>query len=86
MYRLVEVFRGAEQAGIRVPDAFSCTGFDEIVPGRIALYAFTAMVQLEIEIGQVEGEAIGRTLAAHTACSVSMTCVFRLRNTTGVPH
>ncbi len=76
------VIRAAEEAGLRVPEDVSVTGFDGIVVDGLAPYELTTLVQPAAEKGRAAGLAVAAMLGGETAASISFTCVFREGNTT----
>ena len=76
------VIRAAEEAGLRVPEDVSVTGFDGIVVDGLAPYELTTLVQPAAEKGRAAGQAIAAMLDGGEAASISFTCVFRVGNTT----
>lgn len=76
------VLRAALEAGLRVPDDVSITGFDGIVVDGMAPYELTTMAQPAAEKGRAAGEAVAAMLAGQDAASVTFTCEFRRGNTT----
>jgi DNA-binding LacI/PurR family transcriptional regulator len=76
------VIRAAEEAGLRVPEDVSVTGFDGIVVDGLAPYELTTLVQPAVEKGRAAGQAIAAMLDGGEAASISFTCVFRVGNTT----
>lgn len=76
------VIRAAEEAGLRVPDDLSVTGFDGIVVDGLAPYELTTLVQPAVEKGRAAGLAVAAMLAGEEAASLRFTCVFRIGNTT----
>ncbi|WP_248146397.1 LacI family DNA-binding transcriptional regulator [Microbacterium aoyamense] len=77
------VIRAAEEAGLRVPEDVSVTGFDGIVVDGLAPYDLTTLVQPAADKGRAAGQAVAAMLDGADAASVRFTCVFRLGNTTG---
>ncbi len=55
------VIRAAEEAGLRVPEDLSVTGFDGIVVDGLAPYELTTLVQPATDKGRAAGQAV----AAH---------------------
>lgn len=80
------IVRAAEEAGLRVPEDLSVTGFDGIVVDGLAPYELTTLVQPAVEKGRAAGAAVAAMLAGEEAASLRFTCVFRLGNTTAVPR
>jgi DNA-binding LacI/PurR family transcriptional regulator len=76
------VIRAAEEAGMRVPEDVSVTGFDGIVVDGLAPYELTTLVQPAADKGRAAGQAVAAMLAGERAASISFTCVFREGNTT----
>ena len=77
------VIRAAEEAGLRVPEDVSVTGFDGIVVDGLAPYELTTLVQPASEKGRAAGEAVAAMLEGEPAASIRFTCVFREGSTTG---
>ena len=76
------VIRAAEEAGLRVPEDVSVTGFDGIVVDGLAPYELTTLVQPAADKGRAAGHAVAAMLAGGDAASIRFTCVFRVGNTT----
>ncbi|GAA1998147.1 LacI family DNA-binding transcriptional regulator [Microbacterium ulmi] len=76
------VIRAAEEAGLRVPEDLSVTGFDGIVVDGLAPYELTTLVQPAVDKGRAAGLAVAAMLAGEEAASILFTCVFREGNTT----
>jgi DNA-binding LacI/PurR family transcriptional regulator len=76
------VIRAAEEAGLRVPQDLSVTGFDGVVVDGLAPYVLTTMVQDATAKGHAAGEAVVAMLADRAPASVTLTCTFRRGNTT----
>lgn len=77
------VIRAAEEAGLRVPEDLSVTGFDGIVVDGLAPYRLTTLVQDAAAKGRAAGEAIVAMLDGREPASLTLTCTFRRGNTTG---
>lgn len=77
------VIRAAEEAGLRVPDDVSVTGFDGIVVDGLAPYELTTLVQPATDKGRAAGAAVAAMLEGRPAATIHFTCVFREGNTTG---
>lgn len=77
------VIRAAEEAGLRVPDDVSVTGFDGITVDGLAPYELTTAVQPAVEKGRAAGDAVAAMLDGVPAASLTFTCTFREGNTTG---
>jgi DNA-binding LacI/PurR family transcriptional regulator len=80
------VVRAAEEAGLRVPEDVSVTGFDGIVVDGLAPYELTTIVQPAVEKGRAAGQAIVAMLRGDEAASIRFTCEFREGNTTAPPR
>jgi DNA-binding LacI/PurR family transcriptional regulator len=78
------VIRAAEEAGLRVPEDLSVTGFDGIVVDGLAPYELTTLVQPAAEKGRAAGLAIAAMLKGAEPASIRFTCLFRDGNTTAV--
>lgn len=76
------VIRAAEEAGLRVPDDVSVTGFDGIVVDGLAPYELTTLVQPAADKGRAAGRAVAAMLDGGDAASIRFTCEFREGNTT----
>jgi DNA-binding LacI/PurR family transcriptional regulator len=79
------VIRAAEEAGLRVPEDVSVTGFDGIVVDGLAPYELTTIVQPTVEKGRAAGQAVVAMLRGEVAASIDFTCEFRAGNTTAPP-
>ncbi|WP_341995341.1 LacI family DNA-binding transcriptional regulator [Microbacterium sp. LWH7-1.2] len=79
------VIRAAEEAGLRVPEDVSITGFDGIVVDGLAPYELTTLVQPATDKGRAAGAAVAAMLEGTPAASIRFTCTFREGNTTGPP-
>jgi DNA-binding LacI/PurR family transcriptional regulator len=77
------VIRAAEEAGLKVPDDVSVTGFDGIVVDGLAPYELTTLVQPAADKGRAAGRAVAAMLDNADAASIAFTCAFREGNTTG---
>ena len=77
------VIRAAEEAGLRVPEDVSVTGFDGIVVDGLAPYELTTLVQPATDKGRAAGAAVAAMLEGAPAASIRFTCTFREGNTTG---
>ncbi|MEU1971770.1 LacI family DNA-binding transcriptional regulator [Microbacterium sp. NPDC019599] len=80
------VVRAAEEAGLRVPEDVSVTGFDGIVVDGLAPYELTTIVQPTVDKGRAAGQAVVAMLRGEAAASISFTCEFRAGNTTAPPR
>jgi len=76
------VIRAAEEAGLRVPEDVSVTGFDGIVVDGLAPYELTTLVQPATDKGRAAGAAVAAMLEGRDAATIHFTCVFREGNTT----
>lgn len=81
----VGVIRAAEEAGLRVPDDLSVTGFDGVAVDGVAPYELTTVVQPATEKGRAAGDAVTAMLDGGVAASLLFTCTFREGNTTAPP-
>lgn len=79
------VIRAAEEAGLRVPEDLSVTGFDGVDVDGLAPYELTTLVQPATEKGRAAGEAVAAMLEGGATASLHFSCVFRPGNTTGPP-
>jgi DNA-binding LacI/PurR family transcriptional regulator len=77
------VIRAAEEAGLRVPEDVSVTGFDGIVVDGLAPYELTTLVQPATDKGRAAGQAVAAMLDGREAASIRFTCEFREGSTTG---
>ncbi|NYF18126.1 DNA-binding LacI/PurR family transcriptional regulator [Microbacterium sp. AK009] len=77
------VIRAAEEAGLRVPDDLSVTGFDGIVVDGLAPYVLTTLVQPAADKGRAAGLAVASMIEGGSPVSMHFTCTFREGNTTG---
>ncbi|TFV84640.1 LacI family transcriptional regulator [Microbacterium sp. dk485] len=77
------VVRAAEEAGLRVPQDLSVTGFDGVVVDGLSPYELTTAVQPAAEKGRAAGHAVTAMLAGSPAETLLLTCTFRAGNTTG---
>lgn len=75
------VIRAAEEAGLRVPDDVSVTGFDGISVDGLAPYELTTMAQPAADKGRAAGQAVTAMLEGRDAASFRFTCTFRPGNT-----
>jgi DNA-binding LacI/PurR family transcriptional regulator len=81
----VGVVRAARDAGLRVPEDLSVTGFDGISSDGIAPLTLTTMVQPAAAKGRAAGAAITAMLADAPPASIHLTTTFRRGDTTAVP-
>lgn len=79
------VIRAAEEAGLRVPEDVSVTGFDGIAVDGLAPYELTTLHQPAAEKGRAAGRAVTAMIEGGPAASIRFTCTFREGNTTGPP-
>jgi len=80
------MIRAAEEAGLRVPEDISVTGFDGVTVDGLAPYVLTTMAQPANDKGRAAGEALAARLDGRDAASFRFTCTFRMGNTTAVPR
>jgi DNA-binding LacI/PurR family transcriptional regulator len=76
------VIRAAEEAGLRVPDDVSVTGFDGIVVDGLAPAVLTTLVQPAADKGRAAGLAVTAMLEGGSPASIRFTCAFREGTTT----
>ena len=76
------VIRAAEEAGLRVPEDLSVTGFDGILVDGLAPYELTTLVQDSAAKGRAAGEAVVAMLDGRQPASLTLSCTFRRGNTT----
>ncbi|MBU4464801.1 MAG: LacI family DNA-binding transcriptional regulator [Actinobacteria bacterium] len=79
------IIRAAEEAGLRVPEDVSVTGFDGVTVDGLAPYQLTTMRQPATEKGRAAGDAVVAMLEERDAVSVRFTCTFRAGNTAAAP-
>lgn len=79
------IIRAAEEAGLRVPEDVSVTGFDGIEVDGLAPYVLTTLVQPATEKGRAAGQAVAAMLDGADAASIRFTCEFREGTTTAPP-
>ncbi|ALJ18494.1 LacI family DNA-binding transcriptional regulator [Microbacterium sp. No. 7] len=79
------VIRAAEEAGLRVPDDLSVTGFDGVRVDGLTPYELTTLVQDAGAKGRAAGDAVASMLAGGEPDAVALECAFRLGNTTAPP-
>lgn len=80
------IIRAAEEAGLRVPEDLSVTGFDGIIVDGLAPYELTTLVQPAAEKGRAAGRAVAAMLEGTDAASIRFTCTFREGNTSAPPR
>ncbi|GAA4346706.1 LacI family DNA-binding transcriptional regulator [Microbacterium rhizosphaerae] len=80
------MIRAAEEAGLRVPEDLSVTGFDGVVVDGLEPYELTTVVQPATDKGRAAGEAVAARLDGRDAASFRFTCTFRAGNTTAPPR
>ncbi len=78
----VGVIRALRDAGVRVPEDVSVTGFDGIDADGIAPLTLTTMEQPAAAKGRAAGAAITAMLAGALPASIQLTTAFRLGDTT----
>jgi DNA-binding LacI/PurR family transcriptional regulator len=81
----VGVVRAVRDAGLRVPEDVSVTGFDGISSDGIAPLTLTTMVQPAAEKGRAAGAAISAMLADVSPASIHLTTTFRRGDTSAAP-
>lgn len=79
------VLHAAREAGLRVPEDISITGFDGIAVDGIAPYVLTTAQQPANAKGRAAGDAILRMLSGTPVDSQRLHCTFRPGNTTAPP-
>lgn len=79
------VIRAAEEAGLRVPQDVSVTGFDGVVVDGLAPHMLTTLVQPATAKGRAAGEAVAAMLEDAVPSGLDLECVFRVGTTTGPP-
>ncbi|MDL9978079.1 LacI family DNA-binding transcriptional regulator [Microbacterium sp. ASV49] len=80
------MIRAAEEAGLRVPEDLSVTGFDGVTVDGLAPYELTTMAQPATDKGRAAGEAVAARMEGRDAASFRFTCTFRGGNTTAAPR
>ncbi len=80
------VIRAAEEAGLRVPDDVSVTGFDGVVVDGLAPHVLTTLVQPATAKGRAAGEAVAAMLEDETPSGLDLRCTFREGTTTAPPR
>lgn len=82
----VGVIRAAEEAGLRVPDDLSVTGFDGIEVDGFSPRLLTTITQPAAGKGRLAGESVVRLLDGETlAETVTLGCVYRAGDTVAGP-
>ncbi|MCX6503367.1 MAG: LacI family DNA-binding transcriptional regulator [Microbacterium sp.] len=81
----VGVVRAIRDAGLRVPEDISVTGFDGISADGIAPLTLTTMVQPAAAKGRAAGAAITAMLADAMPASIHLTTTFRRGDTSAPP-
>ncbi|PVE77825.1 LacI family DNA-binding transcriptional regulator [Microbacterium testaceum] len=79
------VIRAAEEAGLRVPEDVSVTGFDGVVVDGLAPHVLTTLVQPATAKGRAAGEAVAAMLEDAAPSSLDLSCTFREGTTTAAP-
>lgn len=77
------IIRAVQDAGLRVPEDVSVTGFDGVSIDGVAPLQLTTMVQPAAEKGRAAGAAVTAILAGTQPPDILLTSVFRPGNTTG---
>ncbi|MBD8217354.1 LacI family DNA-binding transcriptional regulator [Microbacterium sp. CFBP 13617] len=80
------VIRAAEEAGLRVPDDVSVTGFDGVVVDGLAPHVLTTLVQPATAKGRAAGEAVAAMLEDAVPSGLRLSCTFREGTTTAPPR
>ncbi|MFJ4036965.1 LacI family DNA-binding transcriptional regulator [Microbacterium sp. NPDC090007] len=80
------VIRAAEEAGLRVPQDVSVTGFDGVVVDGLAPHVLTTLVQPATAKGRAAGEAVAAMLEDAVPSGLDLSCVFREGTTTAPPR
>ncbi|BAJ74434.1 transcriptional regulator [Microbacterium testaceum StLB037] len=79
------VIRAAEEAGLRVPQDVSVTGFDGVVVDGLAPHVLTTLVQPATAKGRAAGEAVAAMLEDEPPSGLDLACTFRVGTTTAAP-
>jgi DNA-binding LacI/PurR family transcriptional regulator len=79
------IIRAAEEAGLRVPEDLSVTGFDGIEVDGLLPYELTTLVQPATEKGRRAGSILAALLHDESPGSHCLTSAFREGNTTAPP-
>ncbi|MGB4776802.1 LacI family DNA-binding transcriptional regulator [Microbacterium sp.] len=79
------VIRAAAEAGLRVPEDVSVTGFDGVPVDGLAPYELTTLSQPATDKGRAAGAAVAALLDGRIPASVLLTSTFRHGNTTAPP-
>ncbi|WP_243226246.1 LacI family DNA-binding transcriptional regulator [Microbacterium sp. CIAB417] len=77
------IIRAVHDAGLRVPEDVSVTGFDGVSVDGVAPLTLTTMVQPAAEKGRAAGIAVSAMLEGVVPPDILLTSVFRPGNTTG---
>ena len=80
------VIRAAEEAGLRVPQDVSVTGFDGVVVDGLAPHVLTTLVQPATAKGRAAGEAVAAMLEDEPPSGLDLACTFRVGTTTAEPR
>jgi len=80
------VIRAAEEAGLRVPQDVSVTGFDGVVVDGLAPHVLTTLVQPATAKGRAAGEAVAAMIEGITPSGLDLECTFRVGTTTAAPR
>ncbi|KTR93261.1 transcriptional regulator [Microbacterium testaceum] len=80
------VIRAAEEAGLRVPQDVSVTGFDGVVVDGLAPHVLTTLVQPATAKGRAAGEAVAAMLEDEPPSGLDLACTFRAGTTTATPR
>jgi len=80
------VIRAAEEAGLRVPQDVSVTGFDGVVVDGLAPHVLTTLVQPATAKGRAAGEAVAAMLEDEPPSGLDLSCTFRAGTTSAAPR
>ena len=80
------IVHAAREAGMRVPEDVSVTGFDGVDVDGIAPAELATLVQPAVDKGRAAGRAVTAMLDGRAAESLTLTCEFREGNTTAPPR
>lgn len=79
------VIRAAEEAGLRVPQDVSVTGFDGVVVDGLAPHVLTTLVQPATAKGRAAGDAVAAMLEDTAPSGLDLECTFRVGTTAAPP-
>ncbi|MDF2991329.1 MAG: transcriptional regulator [Microbacterium sp.] len=80
------IIRAAEEAGLRVPQDVSVTGFDGVVVDGLAPHVLTTLVQPATAKGRAAGEAVAAMMEDEVPSGLDLSCTFREGTTTAPPR